>query len=178
MRMRLACCVALLVGLAVAPATANILVGFSPQDSYVPIGGGPFYVDIVADFGDEDIAGWGLDLDIANPLIADLEGTIEIGPLWTPASDGDMDGLGGVAFPNPITGDDILLARVYFNPLALGTTAIDLSDDYPADITEGFALFPTGFATVDYIGGSITVTPEPCTLSLLALGGLALLRRR
>jgi hypothetical protein len=48
-------------------------------------------------------------------------------------------------------------------------------------LTEGFALNPPPageFADVTYVPGEITVTPEPGTLALLALGGLTLIRRR
>ena len=35
-----------------------------------------------------------------------------------------------------------------------------------------------GMLATSYTTGAVTLTPEPATLSLLALGGLAILRRR
>lgn len=175
-------CSALLIGLMVSPAIADIAVSLVPQDSVVELSGGPFTIDIVADIPEADkCVGWGLDLTILDPLIADFTGSIVIGPSWTPAAPSenkDSDGLAGLAFPDGVFGDDILLATVEFQPLAYGTTGLELSDDYPADLTEGFALWASGFATVNYGVGSISVIPEPATLTLLVLGGLAALRRR
>ena len=58
---------------------------------------------------------------------------------------------------------------------------LTLSDDNPADLSEGFALDPPpigAFADVIYVPGSITVTPEPASLALLLLGGVACVSRR
>lgn len=173
-------CSALLIGLMVGPAMASVVVNLVPQDTIVAIGSGPFMVDIVADIPEaEAIAGWGMDLSVLDTLVADKTGTVAIGADWTAAPSMDGDGLAGLAFTTPVFGNGIVLASVQFMPVGLGTTGLAMGDDQATDVTEGFALFPSGFASVQYGTGSITVVvPEPATLTLLALGGLALIRRR
>ena len=173
-------CAILVVGtLALGSAWASITVSFNPVDSAITSLGGTALVDIVADIPEEDaILTWGLDLDVANPAIADW--TLDsIGGLFTPIGSPDGDDLGGlVPQPGNVWGTDILLATVEFTGFQYGVTAIDLSDDNPPDLTEGFGLDPSGFADVIYGSGTVTVTPEPSALSLMALAGLAILRRR
>ncbi len=184
MKMRLLCS-ALMLSVVAAPAMADIVVSFDPTPKTAVLGSGTFSIDIVADIpGDEPIVGWGLDLDIVDPNIAILEGTIQIGPSWTPAAlpteNEDLDGLAGLAFPSGVTGTGVLLATVYFTPVALGTTDLLLSDDNATgDLTEGFALegAGAGFANVIYNVGQIHIVPEPAALALMLVAG-ALLRRR
>lgn len=172
-------CAVLAVGvLGLASASAEIIVGLDPSDSVIPNVGGTAAVDIVADIPEtEPVLGWGLDLAADDPSIADWT-LISIGPLWDAVATPDGDGLGGLAFPDSVWGSNVLLATVEFTGFALGMTPLNLSDNYPDDLTEGFALDPTGFAQVTYLPGTITVVPEPAALSLLALGGLLALRRR
>ena len=88
-------------------------------------------------------------------------------------------GLAGLAFPDSVSGQDILLATVTVEGLAEGVWTIASGNSYPDDLTEGFALDPTGFEQVvleDF--AAVTVLPEPMALVLLALGGLVVLRRR
>lgn len=179
MRMKVACCTALLLGLAVVPATAGVVVGFNPVTSTVNVGD-IFTVEIVAtiDVG-TPIVGWGMDLNVINPLIAVPTGNVTIGGDWDGVYAPDGDQLAGLAFPIGITGYTVL-AEVEFQALAVGVTPI-LGSHTDGDFTEGFALQPPpqgAFADVTYETGSIEVLPEPATLVLLALGGLALIRRR
>ena len=102
--------------------------------------------------------------------------------LFDPATAHDGDGLAAlVQPPGAVWGTNILLATVYLQLDTAGMTLLTPGDSNPAplfngDLFEGFTA-AGGFVPVNYIGGSIT-TPEPAALSLLALGGLALLRRR
>ncbi len=189
-RKSLVLCAALAVIVSVvAPVAAdpvtNIVVGFNyPLGNTIPLGG-IVPVEIVADIPMEDaVIGWGLDLSIDSLSIAGLVGPPVIGPAFDPALAIDGDALAGLA-PTPpgvgIWGDDVVLATVLIQGLSLGSTGLTLSDDNPADLTEGFAVEPppTGvFADVVYDAGSLAVVPEPASLALLVLGGLATLRRR
>jgi len=174
MKMKVAC-TALLMGLLVSPAMANIAVGFNPQDSFATPGD-MVYVDIVADIpANEALAGWGLEVWY-DTGVATLLG-VGINAPWTPAYAPDGDELAGLAFPDCVWGDGVVLATLTFQYIG-GVTPLIAS--YTAgDLTEGFAICPNlggGFAMGEFTDGSIY--PEPATLSLLVLGGLALIRRR
>jgi hypothetical protein len=179
--MRIRLCTALLIGLLASPALATIVVSFDPPSQSVDIGMGITTVDIVADIPTEDaIIGWGLDLGTTGTSVSFDPVTYPpvIGPLFTPAFAPDGDGLCGlVPPPDTVSGSGILLATVVLTLDDLGTTYLDASytpGDW-ADLTEGF-MTEFGFADVSFVQGSVTVTPEPASLLLLALVGL--LRRR
>jgi len=146
------------MALAATPALATVNLSFVLQDTTIPV------------------VGWGLDLNVANPGVADLD-SFTIGPLWDPVGasiDGDL--LGGTSLLGVGPGANILLATLTFEAFGLGTTPISLSVSGEED--EGFALyFDPGLDAVVFAEGTITV-PEPATLALVALGGLAALRRR
>ncbi len=171
------------VSLAVAcigtPAQATVVAGFDPANTVWPLSGGPFTVDLVADVSD-DVFGWGVDLAMGTGGIVSLDSIAINGALWTAPGSSD-DGLAGIGVPpgNSYSGNGLLLCTLTFSPLAIGDTDLFLSDDYPADQTEGWPLDPSGFDTdVTYNTGHIQITPEPAAFSLLVLGGLAVLRRR
>ncbi len=169
-----------------SPAEATVVVSLSPANQSVDISDGTATVDIVAVIPQADaIVSWGLDINLLGSSVS-VSGSAVNEPTWTAATGVDGDGLAGLV-PSPpgtaIWSDpvEILLATVTLSLDSLGTTDLTLSDDNPADLSEGFALDPPpvgAFADVDYVAGSITVTPEPASLALLLLGGVTCLSRR
>ncbi|MCG8408324.1 MAG: PEP-CTERM sorting domain-containing protein [Phycisphaerales bacterium] len=181
---------ALMAGfLATSSATATIVVSFDPPTQTVGTGD-VFTVDIVASIPENDATiGWGLDFDIADLLLVTQTATPPvIGPSWDAAGTLDGDGLAGLAPTPPGTGiwdanNPILLATIELQADLIneGVTALLLSDNNPADLTEGFALEPPPagvFANVTYEPGEVTVIPEPTTLTLLALVTVSIAGRR
>jgi hypothetical protein len=183
MKLRLACCIALLGTVAVASAATSstpvIVVSIEPAFQSFPNPGGTTTVDIVADIPEAAaIVGWGLDVTLSNGAVSIVPPPV-IGPSFDAAFAPDGDGLAGLVPPaDPdLFGNDIVLATLTISLDSPGVT--DLTPSHTAgDLTEGFLIGNNGFADIDYIGAQIEVLPEPTTLSLLALGGLALLRRR
>lgn len=175
MRMKLVLCTAVL--LLASPALADtVFAGFDPAVKNV-LPGEIFTIDIVADMTNP-IVGWGLDLTIADPAVAVRTATDPvIGPDWDPAFAPDLDGLAGLAFPDGVSGMGIVLATVEFQAVgAMGTSTNLVLSVTPGDLTEGFALYPSGFDGYEFSLGTVNIVPEPAALVLLALG--ALIRRR
>lgn len=161
------------------PVTVPVTVSFDPQDSIVFVGDF-FTVDLVADIPDP-VLGWGLDVTFDTSVL-DLSG-VTVGSAWFPTSGFDGDALAAIAFPTPVSGDDILLATLTFDAIALGTSDLTASITL-GDLTEGFPLAPPAppgsFADVVFEPASVNVVPEPATVLLFSTGliGLAGLRRK
>ena len=165
--------------LLVSSARGNITGRFDPSDLTVGLGD-IFTMDIVADIPDSDaVLGWGLDLTIGDPSILSIVGDPAIGPLWNAAFAPDSDGLAALAFPNSISGTNVLLATMTFSADSLGETDLFLSVTR-GDLTEGFPLDNIGFGTVVFEPGHVSVVPVPgaIALGLFGFGMLALLKRR
>ncbi len=152
----------------------DVCLRFEPSESVVELGE-TFTVDIVADIN-SPVLGWGLDLTIVNPAVASLTASPSIGPDWFAVFAPDGDGLAGLAFPDGIAGEGIVLATLSLHADSDGETDLVLSVS-EADPNEGFALDPTGFAEWAFQSGRIVV-PEPATIALMLIGAASLSRLR
>ena len=161
--------------LAAAAASANVTVRFEPASLTVDPGT-IFSMAIVADIP-QPLVGWGLDLTIQNPAVVSVHAAPSIGPLWVSAYAPDGDGLAGLAFPSSVSGTGVVLATLSLSADAVGETDLWINVT-PGDLSEGFALDPTGFDTFTVQAGHVKV-PEPATgLFLLAAGAVVAGRRR
>ena len=129
--------------------------------------GEEFNISVIADIN-VNVVGWGLDLLVDAPGLF-AQAPPSIGPLWFPAPSLDGDGLAGLAFPNSVSGEGVLLGTITFKGLAPGTASL-VASYTEGDATEGLAIDPTGFATIEFQPASVTIVPEPAAGSLLALG--------
>jgi hypothetical protein len=161
MKIRFVCCAAL-AGLLISPAMAAITVSLQPS------------AHVLADIPLADaIVGFGFDVIICCPDLTFVG--FAPGPLFTPVSSPDGDGIAGLVFPPTVVyGPSVLLGTLSFSGSCGSYCFIGL-EDTPGDLTEGFALPGVGqFAEVTYWG---LWCPEPTALGMLALGALALRRR-
>ena len=155
-------------------AWANVTVRFEPASLTVDPGT-IFSVAIVADIP-QPVVGWGLDLTIQNPAIVSVHAAPSIGPPWASAYAPDGDGLAALAFPSSVSGTGVVLATISLSADAVGETDLWISVT-PGDLSEGFALDPTGFDTFTVEPGHVKV-PEPSTIALLGLAALGVAFRR
>ena len=161
-------------------SAALVDVSFAPPAQSVGIAAGSTTVDIVATIsGGGGVIGWGLDLDLTGTSVALLDVAINEAD-FDAVTAADGDGLAALVPINPLPDGAYTLATLTFSLEELGLTTLELSYT-EADPTEGFPVhldFGGGFAPATFAPGSITVTPEPSSLALLAVGALILRRRR
>ncbi|MCZ6683564.1 MAG: cohesin domain-containing protein [Planctomycetota bacterium] len=173
------CGLSLAMVLAASPArAADVVVRVTPSDSTVFVND-VFTVDIVADLS-VPVLGWGLDFSIDDPSIVSMIGSPQLAsPPWAGVLAPDGDGLVGLANPagSSISGSVTPLASLTLQALQVGETDLRLAVT-AGDLTEGFAMDPTGFATVSFVSAHVSViVPEPRSWVLLLLGGLAVWAR-
>jgi hypothetical protein len=156
----------LLLLLAAPAADAAVIARVVTPAAAQPVGGS-FTVELRADLGDP-VLGWGLDLAY-DPARIQLTEPPEIGLEWAAFAAPDGDGLAAVRLGDGLTGDDVLLATLHFQALAEGVAQLVLSATL-ADLSEGFALDPEGFASVTFQNGAVTIVPEPASGALLLSG--------
>ena len=167
---------------------ASLDVYLTPSASIVEVAD-TFEVAITADIS-EPVLGFGFELSFDSQLFQ-LDDTT-IAPELTPAGKAGGDFISALAFPEPISGRDVLLATATFTALDLGKGAFGI-DVAEGDLTQGFAEVAIGaMSDFDVVFGQVTVipgfddvggngsppVPEPATLSLLALGGFVMVVRR
>jgi hypothetical protein len=151
----------------------NVIVHLSPSSNQVELGQTvtvSAYADIPA-----PVVGWGLDLTWGNG--AAMVGSPVIGSAWVQAPSGDGDKLAAFAFPNAISGTDILLFSSVFSGNMLGTINFYLSAT-GGDLTEGFPLQSGGFANFDAFPVSVEVVPEPASAFTLVMGAVFIVTKR
>lgn len=134
-------------------------------------------LEVRADIPDA-VWGWGLDLIFGSPGVVSVIDVQVNDATWDAAMSPDGDGLVGLAFPQPVQGDNLLLATVTVRGDAMGQTAATAG--YTAgDLTEGFPFEPAGFDNeVTFQPANLAVVPEAMTGVLLVGAALLLLCRR
>lgn len=160
-------------------SAAMVDVTFSPAAQSVDISAGTTTVDVIATISDGGgVIGWGLDLSLTGSSVSLTDVAINEG-VFDGVIAGDGDDLAALVPIGSLADGVYTLATLTFSLDALGLTTLDASYT-ESDPTEGFPLdlgAGGGFAPATFSPGTITVTPEPSALALLALGALVLRRR-
>ncbi|MCL2330600.1 MAG: PEP-CTERM sorting domain-containing protein [Phycisphaerae bacterium] len=155
---------------------ATVVVYAVPSATTVNVGDS-VDVQLLADLG-EPVVAWGLGLSFDRAILSETAAATG-GPAWETVFETGNDALMGLAFPDSISGNSVLLATFHFEAVSTGQAWLTPTIT-PGDLTQGFALDPAGFAIVQFAPAvMINVVPEPMmSLGLLAIGSLVILRRR
>lgn len=119
--------VALALSLLLSLSAQAVMTSFTPSTKSVGVGSS-FSINLLLTTDPrESVLGWDFNLAF-DPTQVAFTGWV-LGDLWDPSSPPsvDPDGLLGLAFPEPISGTDILLATLNFMCLAEGVSSIGLA---------------------------------------------------
>jgi hypothetical protein len=165
-------CAVVMVAIASIASAENIIVHLNPSANQIMLGQ-TFALDVYADIP-ASVVGWGLDLTRGDEVT--MVGLPVIGPAWVPAPSGDGDNLTAFAFPNSVSGTNVMLFSAVFRANSIGTVSFNVLATQ-GDLTEGFPLQTGGFANFSASIASVEIVPEPATLLLTGLGGIILRRQ-
>jgi hypothetical protein len=163
-RMGFATLIALCAFAASGTITAQVAIRFDPATPTVG-SGGAIDARVLANIPNP-IIGYGLDIQFDNTVLS-LNG-VDVGPAWSSATSANGSPLVGLAFPDPVSGQDTLLGTIHLRVnqgQCKGTTTISLNAA-PDDLTEGFALVTGGFA--DFNPANATVSLVDTTPPVIA----------
>jgi len=115
------------LGLMLSTPANAVMTSFTPSSKTVSVGSA-FYIDLLATTGErESILGWDLNLAFDSSQVKFLG--------WEPGLEWDADsppsvdpsGLAALSFPEPISGDNIVLATLKFRCLDEGFSTIGIA---------------------------------------------------
>lgn len=135
----------------------------------------------------EPVISFGFHLDYDSALLNLNQ--LDLAPSFKALNSDYAAGVAGLAYPDGVSGDRVLLATARFTAMGTGTTQIGLTVT-PGDPTEGFAMLGCGSGQVTFTPSSLTIIqrepppprppppiPEPSSV-LCLLAAIGLLRRR